>query len=89
MPELFTLIYVHGATWAELLAAAEAGEESVKPALLAAWHPSISAYYALMPLISLRPLKNWDYQAAVRGFACIIEQHPYSPRRWRALLDLA
>jgi hypothetical protein len=26
---LFALIYVHGATWAELLGAAEAGEESV------------------------------------------------------------
>jgi hypothetical protein len=43
MPWLFALIYVHGATWAELLGAAEAGEESVKPALLATWHPSIAA----------------------------------------------
>jgi hypothetical protein len=89
MPELFALIYMHGATWAELLAAAEAGEESVKPALLATWHPSIAAYHALMPLIADRPLDNWDYQAAARGFASMIEHHPCSPRRWRALLDLA
>jgi hypothetical protein len=88
MPELFALIYVHGAMLAELLAVAEAGEESVKPALLATWHPSIAAYHVLMPLISHRPLENWDYLAATRGFASMIEHHPRSPRRWRALLDL-
>ena len=88
MPELFALIYVHGATCAELFAVAEEGEESVKPTLLAIWHPSIAAYEVLMPLIAVRPVKNWDYQAAARGFASMIEHHPCSPRRWRVLLDL-
>jgi hypothetical protein len=79
MPELFALIYVHCATCAELLAVAEEGEESVKPTLLAIWHPSIAAYEVLMPLIA---------KAAARGFASMIEHHPCSPRRWRVLLDL-
>jgi hypothetical protein len=75
MPELFALIYVHGCTCAELLAVAEAGEESIKPTLLAMWHPSVAAYEVLMPLIADRPLKDWNYQAALRGFASLVGHH--------------